>query len=212
MKSSTVALHLCGFVSTLAVFWSFLWVVPLIGLAHTAINGRGYHRATFVVERLIYHHGNDQAEGIDLTRFWAEGKVDGRTEKFSLNDSLQKPPTSQQQLEALVRPGQTFAVIYNPDVSEVAVQGQYLRVLKDQPDSGQSVSGRLVRWALVAYGPLVFAVALAVPFWRVADRRHRRLSLGWLALDAAGLAVEGCAVLLFLALPTLERLMGRGSP
>jgi hypothetical protein len=206
---SIAGLHACGFLSTLAVLWSFAVAVPTFGLVATALKRRGYHPATFVVERVAYRPGYDPLGGIDSDRFWAEGKVDGRQEKLSLQDFVSTAPTSQEQLEALVKPGEAFAVLYNPDASDVMVQDRYLRVLKYDPDFERSSFRRVALLAALGYGPLLMWLALAVPFWWKADGRHRRLALVWLAFDAAGLAVQGFGVILFLMMPMLERHMGR---
>ena len=208
MRMSIVGLHACGFLSTLAVLWSFAVAVPTFGLVATALNRRGYHPATFVVERVTYWPGHDPS-GIDSDRFWAEGKVDGRPEKLSLQDFVSTTPTSQEQLEALVKSGEAFSVLYNPAASEIMVQDRYLRVLKYDPDFERSSIRSVALFAAIGYGPLLMWLALAVPFWWKADGRHRRLALVWLAFDAVGLAVQGFGVILVLMMPTLERHMGR---
>jgi hypothetical protein len=206
MKVSVVALHGCGFLSTLAVFWSFVWCVPLMGMAHTTLNRRGYRPATFVVDRVVYQAASPTSEGMDLDRFWAEGTVEGVQEKLSLQGFVPKTPTSQEQLEALVKPGQSFSVLYNPDATQVMVQTEYLRVIRHDPDFEHAQPRRLAAWALLAYGPLLFFLLLAIPFWWSVEWRHRRLAFLWLGFDLVGLAVEACGGVLFLMLPTLERL------
>jgi hypothetical protein len=206
MRVSVVALHACGLLSTFAVLWSFLWFVPLMGVAHTALNRRGYRPATFVVDRVVYRAGSPTSEGIDLDTFWAEGTVEGKKEKLSLQGFMKETPTSQVQLEALVKPGQSFSVLYNPDATEVMVQTQYLRVIRNDPDFEHAQPRRLATLALLTYGPLLFFLLLAIPFWWSVEWRHRRLALLWLGFDLVGLAVEAFGVALFLMLPTLERL------
>ena len=208
MRISIVGLHACGFLSTLAVLWSFAVAVPTFGLVATALNRRGYHPATFVVERVVYRPGYDPSGGIDSDRFWAEGQVDGREEKLSLQDFLGTTPTSQAQLEALVKPGEAFSVLYNPDASAIMAQDRYLRVLKYDADFERSSFRRVAFFAALGYGPLLLVLALAVPFWWRADGPHRRIALVWLAFDAVGLGVQGFGVILFLMLPAIERHMG----
>jgi hypothetical protein len=162
-----------------------------------------------VVERVVYRPGSDR-EGIDLDRFWAEGKVEGRDEKLSLQDFVTETPTSQEQLEGLVKPGRAFSVLYNPSASAVMAQSQYLRVLKYDADFDRSLPRRAALFVLAGYGPLLLLLGLFVPFWLIAEARHRRVALAWLAFDAVGLGVQAFGVVLFLMLPTLERHLGHG--
>jgi hypothetical protein len=209
MKISVIGLHACGLLSTLAVIFSFLLAVPTFGVVHTALNRRGYHPATFVVERVVYRPGTDR-DGIDLDTFWAEGKVEGRDEKLSLQDFVTQTPASQEQLEGLVTPGQAFSVLYNPSESPVMVQGRYLRVLKYEANLDRSLPRRAALFVLACYGPVLLMLVFFVPFWLIAEPSHRRLALVWLVFDAAGLGVQAFGVLLFLMLPTLERHLGHG--
>lgn len=197
-----ISLHACGLLSAFAALWSFLFAIPLAGTIEVARHGGGYRPATFVVERAVYQRASPRDEFIDL--YWAEGTVEGRAERFSLSGSVAREPRSQEELDALVRPGQRFAVLYNPAVSDVMAQTRYLRVLPYEAGFERAQARRMAMVAAAAYGPLASTLVPLVVLRAGAERKHRLLALLWLGFAGLALGVHAVGAALFWSLPALR--------
>ncbi|HOW66357.1 MAG TPA: hypothetical protein P5186_24870 [Candidatus Paceibacterota bacterium] len=132
-------------------------------------NREAYKPETFLVSGAEYSHGDEGGDS-----WWLTGTVAAREERFvprlrggslprSANDLLERYPKDTR-----------IEVLYNPNVTETLVQGEFLRVLSAIPDYWQEEARLRYRLGVrvLVPVPLTLVVYLAVRF---VNRRHAKL-------------------------------------
>ena len=154
-------MHLGGLLATLGALWSFGMFVWVASEALVVWNLDGYRRATFTVAWVVFEDDDGS---------FAEGRVDGRHEVFSLQNMLPVPPSGWDDLEAQVKPGQRFDVLYNPTMTRTTFQGRKLYLLPARADFPAWARRRLLRAVLISYGPLLIGLGACVGFGLASGR------------------------------------------
>jgi len=147
---------ICGVLLGLSAVWTFLLAFPTYNALKAVRNADGYHEAEFVVSRLVYY---EEPDGLD--QWWAEGVVDGNNERYSLQGQLPNTPRSIGDLQSMVKAGDRFRVLYNPEMSAVMVQGETLRVM---PWTATLRADRMRLLRFFVYSSLVPLIALSTAF------------------------------------------------
>lgn len=114
-----------------------------------------YKKALFQVESLKYREGGYHRGQRYDTRIYAEGNISGSKEEYILFAELDPDPTSQEELEKMVKIGQKFNVWYNPNMTRTIIQGENLRVQKYDPDTFKKVKKVQIQMLEFAITPMV---------------------------------------------------------
>ena len=149
---------ICGVLLGLSAVWTFLLAFPAYNALQAVRNAGSYHEAEFVVSRLVYYEDPDP-EGSD--RWWAEGVVDGKSERYSLGGHLPHRPKSARDLSGMVKAGDRFRVLYNPEMTAVMIQGETLRVM---PWTATLDADKMRLLRFFVYSSLVPLIALSTAF------------------------------------------------
>lgn len=108
-----------GIIAIILALWAG-FIVMALGPENAIVllHAKDYRKAEFVVEKLFFIQGSRSPGAVSRSsnKYWAEGKVEGNSEKFTLGSYLIEMPNSQEQLESQVSVGQILPVLYNPNV------------------------------------------------------------------------------------------------
>jgi hypothetical protein len=154
----------------------------------------GYEPATFTIRQLKFAEGSIQAGHTRRDRYWADGVIDGKPEKFFLGDYIKGSIDSQAELEQQVHVGQQLKVLYNPSVPRTLEER---RVVYPEKDFKDYWKGFLQRRLRETYYPLGAALLLC-------------LVCGILARNipgALGFVVGSTFMVLFVLVPTIWNLL-----
>ena len=124
-------------------------------------NREAYKPETFLVSGAEYRRGHKGGDS-----WWLTGTVASREERFVPRMRGAPSDRSAKDLIARYPKGTTIEVLYNPDATEILVQGESLRVLAATPDFWQQearLRHRLGLRVLVPV-PLALTIYLAVRY------------------------------------------------
>ena len=116
-------MHASGVCSVLALMFAFLVVPSLSNMVRRARTANDYRPATFNVEEISLERTGDRRS---MTACYASGRIGAQLEKLSLHDCT-RGSNGVQTADAAV--GQTIPVLFNPDMTQTMLQGEYLRVV-----------------------------------------------------------------------------------
>jgi hypothetical protein len=156
-----VAVALLGLASFPAVIWAFFHLLPLVADVFVLRRAAAYVPAVFEVEWARF----DEVTPV------AVGTINGRRETMSLNDVLPRRPTGLNDLQDLMADKARMDVLYDAQGTRTAFEGRRLRVLPRTPDLPEESSRRVVRTALVGYGPALLLLGLGFLISRLWARR-----------------------------------------
>jgi hypothetical protein len=138
-----------------AIFWAGVLAFPIATTIHVLYGAERYRPAVFIIESLHYDSGaNDTIEEAGGPSYWAMGWVrpGNRLERLSLHSFFEKPPTSQADMESVLRKGDVLRVLFNPEMTDMMVQDTTPRVLLDGENvwsKKRTSVKRMLCWALV---------------------------------------------------------------
>ena len=157
----------------LSIWLAGVFAFPIGTNSYLLFNSSGYVDTTLTVESVNYESGNDIDGGL-LFR-WAEGIVesDKSRQSCALNFGYSHV-ASEDELRAMVPAGKKFAVKYNPNMMQTAIQGSTPRIINNEFNDAFSRLWRstisYLIWALV---PLVSASIL---FYYIGRPRLKRIN------------------------------------
>ena len=146
------AFFVCLFIAVMP--W-FLVGLPIYNTFQKTNHESDYKKAVFKVEKLVYSPGGSHRGKTYQTDIYAEGVINGSKEKYILFPELDPDPTSQEELEKLVKIGQEFDVWYNPNMTRTVIQGENLRVQKYGPDTFKKARKNRISMLKFAITPMV---------------------------------------------------------
>lgn len=143
-----------------------LWASFIVGTlgpktAVVLLRAEDYRQAIFTIEKLVFVKGRRSPSGkmsSSPNKYWAEGRVEGKAEKFTLGAYVKGIPINQEQLESQVFVGQPLSVLYNPSVPE-STDARVLYPKEKFPEYWQK------KWKnifLVGYLPMGSALLLCI--------------------------------------------------
>ncbi len=126
-QAVTVLTHLCGVAAAACALFSTLIAFPIFNQVTMVRNAGGYAPGRFHVDKVVYSSGRKLT-----STCYAEGRVRGQAEKLSLSGCQRTDDATG--VRAPVAAGQEIEVLYNPALSTMEKQGEYLRVRQFEPD------------------------------------------------------------------------------
>jgi hypothetical protein len=161
MKTSKTVQILTTILLFVTLFWAFLWSGMFWNRVRILMHRHEYRRATFTVKSV----GFQESIGSDDTAmpiYWADGTIDGKPERMSLQPVLNKIPVSLKDTQNSVPTGTSFDVFYNPRMSKTFVQGETLRIFPFQDGYWEKERHLVHRMILRVYLPFTLAVLLKI--------------------------------------------------
>lgn len=187
---------LCGMLSVIFSFWTALvtssGIETCIYLLHYA---DGYRPAVFTIENIVFVEGDNATKHRTADKYWVEGDIGGKKEKFRLGRYVAGVVQNRADLEKKVSVGQKLPVLYNPDIPE----SLEIRVQYPEPDFKQYV--KRMQWTMVreTYLPWSVSICLCLLFGAVA--RKPKMAVGFFVLSFI--------IMLFGVIPTTINLINR---
>jgi len=140
----------------IAIMPWFIVGIPIYNTFQKEKHEKDYKKAVFEVEDLKYIPSYVSKGGhTHQTDIYADGVINGSKEKYILFGELDPDPTSQEELEKMVRIGQEFDVWYNPNMTRTIMQNENLRVLKYGSDTFEKVVKVRIQMLKFAITPMV---------------------------------------------------------
>jgi len=150
---------LSGGAAIVLSFWTAVITAFVIGNSiYILIYADGYKPATFTIEKLSFVKGHRASGKRTSDRYWADGMVDGKKEKFKLGSYITGVIQSQKDLESQVRVGQKLPVLYNPNAPEKLE----IRVQYPEKDFKRTWERRQDKMVHTAYMPWFIAMGLCL--------------------------------------------------
>jgi len=157
-----VLVTIFGIIAVILSLWAS-FIVMALGpkTAVVLLHAKEYRQAIFTIEKVVFVKGRRSPSGkisSSPNKYWADGRIEGKVEKFTLGAYVKGIPINQQQLESHVSIGQALPVLYNPGTPESA----NARVLYPKENFQEYWQHRWKNIFLTAYLPLGSALLLCI--------------------------------------------------
>lgn len=152
-----------------SIIWGVWSVLPLVPAVLMASEVDNYRPARFVVDQVVYRSSSRGAD-----RYYAKGRIDGRSEEFELLDVAPILETREALEKHFGQQPVSFDVMYNPNRMRAKRNDGSMRVLPAQEDFAGKHRNAAWLAAFNTLGSIVMAALALITLRRMRKRLDKK--------------------------------------